>query len=322
MSSTLKRIPSTNVFDQGPQETCYAHAITRLILNAIRQTIPDHFYPLEENDECDEYYNFQNMLNFFADKRNVCSEKSLNNVMMYIYIYKILTKKFGCTGYYTEIALQWFNRKIIREKSVDGKFIFGDRRFIYDTLKTFKGLNLTHIDRIEGIVNDFLKQNVEFYVIPYQIFPDLSEYADLLGDTNLSAEDDFSDETVLNKGEQLIKSVIDKGYYLLISGLGHVMTIVDYIDKSTVDGEFLLVIKNSYGKVNYIDQYGFEINNGIITVPLARAAKELHFDMLYYLIPKKRVIDEESGEKRGGRKTRRKSRKAKKTRKYRFKKKT
>jgi hypothetical protein len=48
----------------------------------------------------------------------------------------------------------------------------------------------------------------------------------------------------------LIKHVIDNGYYISITGQGHVMTIVNY-DIREEDGEFFLIIKNSYGKNTY-----------------------------------------------------------------------
>jgi hypothetical protein len=48
----FQRQNSSTITNQGTEETCYAHACSRVILNFIRRIIPDEFYPLEENDGC------------------------------------------------------------------------------------------------------------------------------------------------------------------------------------------------------------------------------------------------------------------------------
>ena len=87
----LKRTISTNISNQGPEPTCFAHSVTRVILNAIRQTNPEKFYPSEENDKCDDYYDYANMSRVFVDE-TTCTENGFNNLIMYIYIYNLISQ--------------------------------------------------------------------------------------------------------------------------------------------------------------------------------------------------------------------------------------
>jgi hypothetical protein len=251
----LRRTISTNISNQRHEGTCFAHSITRVILNAIKQTIPELFYPLEENDRCDEYYDSYNMTNVFKEE-TTCSENSFNNLIMYIYIYKILTNKFACNGGVSFEVLKWFVDTIIYQK-------IGEQAFIMNTLKDFEGFNDTHLERIAAISNHFLS---EFY-------------------TNQTNEF-VVEQHDIRKAEEIIKSVIDKGYYILISGSGHVMTIVNYKIR---DGVLVLIIKNSYGKtenfLRYGSQTGFSMKDGIIATTIDNAVA-VKFTQLSYILPK------------------------------------
>jgi len=313
----LRRTISTNISNQRHEGTCFAHSITRVILNAIKQTIPELFYPLEENEKCDEYYDISKMMSVFKEDTN-CSENSFNNLIMYIYIYKILTNKFACNGGVSFEVLKWFVDNIIYQK-------IGEQAFIMNTLKDFEGFNDTHIERIAAISNHFLS---EFY-------------------TNQTNEF-VVEQHDIRKAEEIIKSVIDKGYYIIISGSGHVMTIVNYKIR---DGVLVLIIKNSYGKtenfLRYGSQTGFSMKDGIIATTIDNAVA-VKFTQLSYILPKysteldKTTIKEINKQKRdeldkidrelrdrefrrkymstkkGGRKSRKPSRKTKRTKKHRL----
>ncbi len=305
----LRRTVSTNISNQRHEGTCFAHSVTRVILNAIKQTIPELFYPLEENDKCDEYYDVSNMMNVFKEQ-TTCSENSFNNLIMYIYIYKIITNKFACSGGFSFQVLTWFIDNIIYQK-------IGEQEFIMNIFKDFEGFNDEYLERISAISNHFLS---EFY-------------------TNQTNEF-VVEQHDIRKAEDIIKSVIDKGYYIIISGSAHAMTIVNYKIR---DGKLLLVIKNSYGKtenfLRYGTQFGFSMQDGIIVTTIEMAV-QTSFTKISYIMPKysaeldkttikemnqqKRIeldkIDREfrikyMSTKKGGRRSRKSLRKNKKTKK-------
>jgi hypothetical protein len=77
----------------------------------------------------------------------------------------------------------------------------------------------------------------------------LSDMERLIGNLSDTKKPDTSNLTATDAAKYLIKYVIDSGYYISITGEGHVMTIVNYDIRE--DGEFVLIIKNSYGKNRY-----------------------------------------------------------------------
>ena len=89
--SALKRQISQNISDQQVEGTCYAHSIARVILNAIRQTIPEYFYPME-SDLCNNIYWTGIFSNLDAHIREYkCGEHTTNNISLFAYIYKTIT---------------------------------------------------------------------------------------------------------------------------------------------------------------------------------------------------------------------------------------
>lgn len=257
------RTLSTNISNQRDEETCFAHSTARVILNAIRQTIPEFFYPLDDNDDCDEYYDSINMLSVFKEDTK-CSENSLNNLMLYIYIYKLITNQFGCNTGRTFLSLKWFIDYYIVDR-------MGERSTILSVFRDFEGFNDGYLEKIFLICNTFIHK---FHSIENNKF--------ILESMNITRSDDvgkvyekiighlFSgDNTKNNLLIELIKYIIDNGYYILASSNEHVMTIVNY-DNSGED--FILIIKNSFGKIKIFNPTtNIFTDQGIIRITIDKA---------------------------------------------------
>jgi len=270
---------STNIANQGTEGTCYAHTSTRIILNAIRQTIPDFFYPLEESEICDEYYDYKNMLNIF--KSDIpCSEHSFNNLIIYVYIYKLITKQFGCGKEGASIVhtLNWFIDHFIYKE-------MGNKETILRIFSDFEGFDDKYLYKIYSICETFINQfftieDNEFTVESFNITR-VNDVKRIL--TKLIGETDTSDNTNNILTIQLIKYVIDNGYYISIGGENHIMTIVNY---DIQNGEFFLIIKNSYGKTTYMSSIaGTLMEEGIIKITLDETIKH-HLTRFSFIFPR------------------------------------
>jgi hypothetical protein len=288
------RTISTNIANQGPEETCYAHTATRIILNAIRQTIPDFFYPLEESELCDEYYDYKNMLNIFKDDISF-SDNSFNNLVLYVYIYKLITKQFGCKKEGASIvhSLNWFIDHFIYIE-------MGNKATILSIFSDFEGFNYKYLDKVYSICETFIHiffsiEDNEFIVESFNIAR-VNETTRIL--TKLTGQTVTEDNTENKLSIRLIKYVIDNGYYISIGGEHHIMTIVNYdIQK----GKFYLIIKNSYGKTTYMGSIsGILMELGIIKITLDDAIKHklIRFSFIFPIyikyIDKERVKQEKN----------------------------
>ena len=270
------RTLSTNISNQRDEGTCFAHSSARLILNAIRQTIPEFFYPLDENDTCDEYYDSINMLSVFKEDTK-CSDNSFNNLMMYIYIYKLITKQFGCSSASPVLSIKWFIDYYIVDR-------MGDHSTILSVFRSFEGFNDEHLEKIFSICNAFIHkfhsdENNKFVVESMNItrLDDVGKiFVKLTGQT-------FSGDNIGNNVLiALIKYIIDNGYYILAGGNGHVMTIVNY----TNEGEdFILIIKNSYGKSKIFNpSTNIFTDQGIIRITIDKAI-QINLTLFSFIIP-------------------------------------
>ena len=228
------RTKSTSISHQGHEGSCAIHATTRLIVNAIRQIIPDFFYPLENNDECDEYFDIEKMRNIFIEDTH-CSENSFNNLIMYVYIYTILSDFFGTNGAHNLNILKGFNQDIIKK--------IGNKEFILKRLKDFPGFNERHLERLMHICNTFL----------HKLFVEQN--------THFNVESYILDENI---DESILRFVLDNGYYITLQGNSHALTIVGY---EIVDDKFYFIIKNSWGKTTgdiLLSTFTMTMNKGII----------------------------------------------------------
>jgi len=112
----FQRQNSSTITNQGTEETCYAHACSRVILNFIRRIIPDEFYPLKEQDGCGnieintgdlkaEKY-IKKVFNFSMN----CSENNKKNILLFAYIFTVIKNFFGCDGSKSLFVLRWFRK--------------------------------------------------------------------------------------------------------------------------------------------------------------------------------------------------------------------
>lgn len=253
------RTKSTSISNQGEEGSCAVHATSRLIVNAIRQIIPDFFYPLENNDECDEYFNIGKMRNVFIEDTH-CSEKGFNNLIMYVYIYTTLAQFFGTKGAHNKNILTDFNKDIIKQ--------IGNKSFISKRLETFPGFNEGHLDRLSHICNTFL----------HKLFVEQN--------THFNVESDILDSDV---DESLLRFVLDNGYYITVQGNSHALIIVGY---EIVDDKFYFIIKNSWGKTTgdiLLSTFTMTMNQGIIKLTVEQLI-ESKYKFIQFIIPN--VIDE------------------------------
>jgi hypothetical protein len=254
------RTKSTSISHQEHEGSCAIHASTRLIVNAIRQIIPEFFYPLENNDKCDEYFYISKMRDIFIEDTN-CSENGFNNLLMYVYIYTISANSFGTKRANIISIYSDFNNDIIKR--------IGNEDFILKILNTFPGFNNGHLERLTHICNTFLhrlfvEQNTHFNVETYILDEDMDE--------------------------SLLRFVLDNGYYITVQGNSHVLTIVGY---EILDDKFYFIIKNSWGKktgdISLFSNFIMTMNQGIIKLTVKELI-ESKYTYIQFMIPN--VIDE------------------------------
>jgi hypothetical protein len=267
------RSSSFSITHQRSNRDCFAHSAARIIVRAIKLTIPDDFFP--EDETCDEFYDISNMVNAFEGIKK-CTPNSANSLYLYIYIYKLITHKFGCESGFIFESFEYFI-KLIESRQLFNK-------------ELLEGINKEHIDKIRDLLNKFLK-----YI-----------------DTNkLTFTSQFIKVTkqILQQHHTLfvtnyLDPSLSKGYYVGLSGsfggLAHSLTIIDY--KKSESGEVTLIVKNSWGKTN-MNVGNLRQVGGILKYTLDRFISE-GLDTFTTLLPeteeerieKKRKRDEEDSE--------------------------
>jgi hypothetical protein len=262
--SAFKRQISENISDQQTEGTCYAHSIARIILNAIRQTIPELFYPME-SDMCNQIYwlGTFNTVSEYIRTHN-CGEHSSNNILMFAYIYNTLVNKYGCNGGSSEDALEWYSQTYMKTE-------LGSEDSIRSALPNIVPEDLERIKRICSIFSiRFFREQNNTFVFHSQKIKDI---------TDLS----------------LFKFVLDNGYYLGISGKNHIVTAVGFKEHM---GHLLILLKNSWGKLNSFDaKLRAPISEGISSMTIDRII-EAGFDRIVYIIPNNLSDVEREKEKR------------------------
>lgn len=249
--SALKRQISENISDQQVEGTCYAHSIARIILNAIRQTIPEYFYPME-SDLCNNIYwtgIFSNLERHITEYK--CGEHSTNNILLFAYIYKSITDKYGCEGEFTETVFEWYIKTFMKTD-------FGTEQSISSTLGN---LSEPLANKVKTLCNAF---SVRFYREQGNDFVFQSQKIKDITDFNI------------------VKYVLDNGYYIGVHGEGHIVTAVGYKEHL---GHTLLILKNSWGKLTSFDKkLKAPISQGISTMTIDKIV-EAGFDRISYILP-------------------------------------
>lgn len=295
---SLDKSHSLYMTDQGVEGTCYAHAVTRIILNYMRRIYEDdENSPLiiRKKDYCSDLYitgvtkvfdsetnqikvidrNIEKLL--YNIPKGKCSLTSKNNFLMFLYIYTLIINKFGCIGFYPYPVLQWFVNNI-------DKIILDDSNLemFKNTYRFFDDINYSDII---SLLNDFLDKtrSSPYKGMNVSIF-EFKKYK--------------NPEDALNRATTILKYYLTQGYYFVLSTQKHAVTVVNYKIK---DNEFYLIIKNSWGNWKVINKFfdAFHVK-GIITVKLKDILKEL-VDM-YALVP---IYEETPKVNAGGKKYKR-----------------
>lgn len=249
--SAFRRQISENISDQQTEGTCFAHSLARIILNAIRQSIPEQFYPME-SDRCNDIYWF-GTFNTVSDyiKTHNCGEHSKNNILMFAYIYNTIVNKYGCDGGDSSEIIEWYTQTYMKTD-------FGLEDNIRSALPTISAEDLERIKRLctTFSIRFFREQNNSF---------------------------DFSSRTINNETDlSLFKFVLDNGYYIGVSGKGHIVTAVGFKEHM---GHLLILLKNSWGKLHSFDtKLRAPISQGISSLTIDKIL-EAGFDRIVYIIP-------------------------------------
>jgi len=110
----LIRTSSFTISNQGNEGTCFAHAVSRVFLKAMRNYIPE--LKINIKKDCNDFYNIRNMKRLLYNYENFekCTENNKNNVVIYIFLYAIIVDKFGCNGGNTYESINYVNNFLIK----------------------------------------------------------------------------------------------------------------------------------------------------------------------------------------------------------------
>ena len=258
---------SVYVSDQGEQSTCYAHATTRLITRLIKVRFYPHFIESNEsNGSFDVYYNktrcgnqsnsiFNCILDAETEKNSIEWENESLSALLFHYIYTCIIDRFGCdggnSGSSIDFILKLFYSKITVEdikKKLKYVPLF-ELQYSKKLKKMFKMI----IKKLANIFKD-IRLSLEAQLFRPHIFSstELNAFTLLKYETNNSQMPQvklaFASESIrsgyyYSDVLDTIKSVIQKGFYVLLGIKEHAILISD-ID-STDDS---LIIKNSWGE--------------------------------------------------------------------------
>ena len=261
---------------QGKEETCWAHAITRLIIKLLKNRFTEYFSIHIE--ECNYYYNTTfcnstdiniNIFDCFLDiklNKYTCDENEGNlientwleenfSALLFNFIFKILIKQFG-RGKSNNITancfyiLNYLKVTIITKKLIKRTLVYKNK-YTKKKHKYFMFL----IYKLVTLFSDIKKQlNTEIfypicYIIDYNGLFSINEPWDTQSNEYNSIVLHHNLKKNIGTDDALItlKYVLDKGFYALFYTNNHVIIITDYIVK---DDDVFLNIKNSWG-VNY-----------------------------------------------------------------------
>lgn len=109
ISSTLFRKLSLTYSNQGYEGTCFAHAATLMIFH--------NMYNLQLREEDKQAY-LENNCNLHLDTtrdiedyqvlRKQCGDSGSTRIVLFLYIYKVITNKFGCNGGMFETSILYY----------------------------------------------------------------------------------------------------------------------------------------------------------------------------------------------------------------------
>jgi len=295
----LTRQISATLSNQLHESTCFAHTVSRMLLKAIRNYIPEWFGDLSVRSYCNNSYNVHMMKNI-SYHIGICNRihryqtgerysKSGNNFLLFTYIYKSIINIAGCNGFSCDVLLDWFtdmwftpnqstfpdvvpNSSVYDKSSLDNIMrAFSERRH---RKCLANDINIT--ERDQKIISKMLRSfDNTFFSIPGNKM-----------DTHVTQ---FYG-SIPEKDQQFIKFSIDNNYYVGFSYIGkkinHIVTIVDYRE---INDSFIIIIKNSVDSIesedrvfggNYINQH-LSINTNQINIVLGR---------LFFMLPESLMV--------------------------------
>lgn len=262
-----QRSRSSYVSDQGNQNTCYAHATTRLITRLIKLRFFRHFKG--KNEKFDDYYNTTNcgsvIKSIFQCILDAESKYNLDNstqwetesisALLFHYIYTCIIEVFGCAGGNSAVSIDYILKLFKTEITVDDiktklnyKPRIFERQFTEEQLTIFNML----IMKLAAIFND-IRATLTFNLFTPKLFSSnnlgpFTLFKNEINDSqmpqaklvrmNESIKSGYYFTDTLNT----IKSVILKGFYVLLGVNEHAIIISD-IDRTNDS----LIIKNSWG---------------------------------------------------------------------------
>ncbi len=293
----LFRQSSSNIGNQSGERTCFAHSTARVIARLFKVTYPKYFSI--DNESCSVYYNTIKCLNVFkcfGDERRMrmnsapqmtCrTETDLDDegwkkenisALLFTYIYKLITAEYGCDTGYTEDAYKFVfshlkNPSNFTEDLVT--YVCTEGQELSMSLALIGGWTLDIDKRLEELA--YHEKLIEQLV---GILKNIS--ADLTTGT-LKTSLFFSiytknDRKDASWSDDLITCLF-QGFYATISLYDHAITVIDY---ENIDGDYNLIVKNSWGDANTWTENGNIIikDNRISLRSLAEIDKEVgvHF---------------------------------------------
>ena len=116
---------------QGNQNSCFAHAATLLIFHNMFNDLLERMTPTQittyEAKDCNSYLNTTNPFPSYEVVSAQCGDVGATRICLYLYIYNMLVKKFGCNyGHSIECILYYLNTSFqpnMFESSPDGIII-------------------------------------------------------------------------------------------------------------------------------------------------------------------------------------------------------
>jgi len=253
----LMRQISANLTDQETEDTCWANVIAKMITKVIRETVPQFFDPLVTEHYCNSIYSVHVMKDV-SHHVSICDrlsgyttlgEQSMgHNLLLFTFIYKILINQYGCAGNITWDVMKWF---------------------IETHINTSLASPLTSAEYVEQTFMSEPHKGKPCVSPQFSISPDdcvriaylCNEFCTKLAEKNGEGlrlyRFTIPPQGMNSSCIDVIKYVIDSGYYLALSGRfetredsGHVITIVNYSEEG---GHFYVNTKNSLGKTIIYD---------------------------------------------------------------------
>jgi len=291
ISPPLSRQISSRIVSQKKGD-CFAHAVTNLFLKYFKTTYKNNDFFNDEKihvtdnnnmTECDRLYlDMDNLYNCETktcslndDLEQYCNEIELNSLLLYMFIYNLIVKKFGQDGGYEINCVQYVISKIYNKnfisrinsecqlkkkyceiiaefflKNYDDRTLFINTKFMYFRIynplfknKYFANTYNTDKDLFFSFIQKSINQNLYvsiglsdiYFFLVYRHFKNVIHF--LKNDRNLDLTHEQYNKIFKDFNNQ----------YSDVSSEGHAMIIVD-VDYSNNQNRKLL-IKNSWGLI-------------------------------------------------------------------------